>query len=180
MRLDIFENFDDQALVCFTGKLNLLEKSNNSFVGEIVFLDGEIINARHSNVEGFKALMSLCSLSTVEGKYRIVVEPELITKTQQKIEVPLGKLKRKISEYIEQYQSSQKLKPPANMKLLARAEVIESNIEITAQEYSLLCTLSDYNLVEDVYNNNEMLDFEITQALVSLRKKEVIKVIKLV
>ena len=66
------------------------------------------------------------------------------------------------------------------MKLLPRAEVIESNIEISPQEYSLLCTLSDYNMVDDVYNNNEMLDFEITQALVSLRKKEIIKVIKLI
>tara|TARA_Y100000768_G_C23986413_1_gene689133 strand:+ start:3989 stop:4531 length:543 start_codon:yes stop_codon:yes gene_type:complete len=180
LRLEIFEDFDDQALVSFTGRLNILFKADSKFAGEIIFLDGEVVNAKYKKVDGFKALMKLCVLSNDTENFRKVLEPELILPSQRKISIPLGALKRKISEIFDRYIEAEKLRPPGNMKLLPRAEVIESNIEISPQEYSLLCTLSDYNMVDDVYNNNEMLDFEITQALVSLRKKEIIKVIKLI
>ena len=180
MRLEIFDDFDDQALVSFTGKLNILRKQDSGFVGEIIFLDGEVVNANYQKIDGFKALMKLCVLSSDGENFRKVVEPELILPSQRKISIPLGALKRKINDIYDKYIDAEKYRPPGNMKLLPRAEVISSNIDITPQEYSLLCTLSDYNMVDDVYTYNEMLDFEITQALVNLRKKEILKVIKLV
>lgn len=178
MRLPIFEVFDEQALVCFTGKLNILEASNNRYVGSIIFHEGEIINAEHRNINGFKALLKLCVISSDE-KYSTIVEPELISLSDRMINIPLGNLKRKLTELYDSYKASEKFRPPSNTKLMAKADVVDSKLEITPDEYSVLCTLSDYNLVEDVYSYNEMLDFEITNALVTLRKKEVLKVIKL-
>lgn len=180
MRLPIFEDFDEQSLVCFTGKLNVLSLQDNKYVGDIIFHEGEIINAHYSVVDGFKALMKLCVLTSEPNIYKSIIEPELIDTKARKIDIPIGNLKRKITEAFDKYKESEKFRPPSKMKLLPKVDVISFEIDITPTEYSVLCTLSDYNLVDDVYNNNELLDYEITQALVTLRKKEIIKVVKLV
>ena len=179
MRLSIFEDFDEQALVCFTGKLNILSLPTNQFLGEIIFYEGEIINAKMGAVEGLKALVNLCLEREKENGNKLVVEPELIDSIVNKINTPLGDLKRRLAELCERYIETAKQRPPSRVKLVARAEVIESKIDISPSEFSLLCTLSDYSLVDDVYQHNEMFDYEITEALGSLRQKEILKVIKL-
>jgi hypothetical protein len=41
-----------------------------------------------------------------------------------------------------------------------------------------MCTISDYSDVSEIYKNSKLLDFEITNALVNLRKKDALKVVK--
>ena len=106
-----------------------------------------------------------------------MVEPEIV-KSEQIIKYPFSVLKRKTAEIVTNYKEQRAQRPPMNLKLLVEPAFLTSGEEVDENEYDLLCTLSDYNLVEDLYKHSPMLDYEITMALVSLRKKNALRVIK--
>lgn len=87
-------------------------------------------------------------------------------------------MKRKTAEVVTNYKEHRAQRPPMSLKLLVEPNFLVSGEELTEIEYNLLCTMSDYNLVEDLYKNSPMLEYEITMALVSLRKKNALRVIK--
>ena len=72
--------------------------------------------------------------------------------------------------------SAKKLKPAMNLRLVIDPEVIVSHDEITPEEFDILSVLSEWCVVSDVYKYSKLMEFEVTNALVSLRKKRAIKV----
>lgn len=175
---DLFKLFEDQAIVLFTGKINALDKDNSSLVGSITFVEGVLCDARFSGVSGYKGFYSLLFEWKSKDSLKFVVEPELINVDKKSIHLPISTLKRKFEEIYNEFLEAEKHRPPKNIKILVKPEFIESSIEVEQVEYNLLCTISDYNKIEDIYKNSELLDYEITNALVNLRKKDAIKVIK--
>ncbi len=178
MDLKIFEIIDEQSIVCFTGKINLLNSKTKELIGSIVFVEGKIVNAFMAKMNPYKSLMNLFIHSHVSEDVQFVVEPELIESKNQKLDYPISLLKRKAIETIKKYEQSIDLRPSDTLQVMVKPEFIIEGVDVSPSEYSLLCTMSDYNLVKDIYINNEMLDYEITNALINLRKKDAIKVVE--
>ncbi|MAX65370.1 MAG: hypothetical protein CME66_05590 [Halobacteriovoraceae bacterium] len=176
MDLKIFEIIDEQNIVCFTGRLNLLKPQTNEHVGSIIFIDGQIVNALWKGCAPFKALMNLF-IKFYEQDLKVVVEPELIDEKYIKLSYPLEKFKRLAIESIENYLKTKGERPSDHLKLYIKPEFIKTGNDVVQEEFNLLCTLGEYNKVSDVYEKCEMLDHEITYALINLRKKNAIKVV---
>ncbi len=168
---------DEQHSVGFTGRVNVLDSQTKQLLGEVIISEGQVAFCKYKGVKALKAFFNLC-VDEYEGQiFTYIVEPELFDVTRRHIHYPFGVLKRKISEVIEKYSASKQSRPPANLKILVKPDFIGDGEGVTGEEYELLCTLSDFNLVSDVYNNCELIDYEITNALVSLRKKNALTVV---
>jgi hypothetical protein len=169
---------DEQTSVGFTGKVNVLDEASSKLLGSVYLYEGEVFDTEYNQVMGMKAFFNLCIDEFDQDiKIKYVVEPELVNR-ERLIKYPFSVLKRKAAETITTYKEHSAQRPPKNLKLMVEPSFMKSDEEVSDIEYNLLCTLSDYNLVEDLYRNSPMLDYEITMALVSLRKKNALKVIK--
>jgi hypothetical protein len=82
-----------------------------------------------------------------------------------------------MSDVIKQYRDSLKFRPPENVKIIIDHEFIEDILPVTAQEFEVLETLTEWSSPFDIYQHCQLLDHEITWALVSLRKKTALKII---
>jgi hypothetical protein len=105
------------------------------------------------------------------------VEPEVVEDKERQIHYPYAVMRNKMSDVIKQYRDSLKFRPPDNVKILIDAEFIEDSLPVTPQEFEVLETLTEWNSTYDVYQHCQLLDHEITWALVSLRKKSALKII---
>jgi hypothetical protein len=168
---------EEQYSVGFTGRVNVLNSTTKQLLGEIIIFDGQIVFCKYKGVEALKAFFNIC-VDEYEGEsLTFIVEPELFDITKRHIHYPFGVLKRKISEVIENYSASKANRPPDHIKILIKPGFMADGEVVSGEEFDLLCTLSDYNLVSDVYKNCQLIDFEITNALVSLRKKDALTVV---
>jgi hypothetical protein len=169
---------DEQVSVGFTGKVNALDSKTSQMLGSIFMKDGKIIDCTYKGSQSVKAFFNLCIDEFDVKNLKYIVEPEIIDQRLETIHYPYSVLKRKIVEVIEKYRAAKLQKPPADLKILTEASFIASGEKVDATEFSLLKTLSDVNRVEDIYSKSPLIDYEITNALVSLRKKKALRVLK--
>jgi len=164
----LLEILKDQSAFGFTGKINALLKSNGQFFGVVYQSEGYIVDAKVQNISGKKGLLNLIFIDVEKDDYlKFVVEPEVLNHENFTM-----KLSKKFAHYL----SSKKLKPPGNLKLLIDPEIIVNNDQITPEEFDVLALLSEWCLVSDIYKYSKLMDYEVTDALVTLRKKKAIKV----
>lgn len=169
---------DEQISVGFTGKVNVLDPFTKQMLGSVYMFEGELIHTKYKSILGIKAFFNLCidEFENVELNY--IVEPELIDLNSRSIHYPYSVLKRKIAEVVENFRASKENRPPDHIKILIRPEFIGLGEDVTGAEFDLLNTISDYNRVGDIYKYCSLLDYEITNCLVSLRKKNALTVVK--
>lgn len=168
---------EEQITVEFTGKINILDGVNKQLLGFAVMLEGELIHVKYKNAKGMKAMASVIIDENIHTPLSFVVEPEIVGDIEKTIHFPFNKLKEKLAEIVAEYKEIEGQKPPKGIKLLINPQVLTSDVEISDTEFSLLCTISDLNKVEEIYQNSELMDYEITRNLVALRKKNALKVI---
>tara|TARA_R110002049_G_scaffold57306_3_gene157328 strand:+ start:50 stop:595 length:546 start_codon:yes stop_codon:yes gene_type:complete len=169
---------EEQSSMGFTGKINVLLKSNSQSFAVVLMLDGKIINCLAANKAGEKALLDLTFRDVSRAnEFKIIVEPEVVTEDEGSFTWSVSDLKRKSRKVYESYLGNQKLKPPMSLKLLINSTFIIEGAKIDSHEFDVLSTISDYSRVEDIYSNCSLLEYEVTQALVGLRKKGAIKVL---
>jgi hypothetical protein len=168
---------EEQISVEFTGKVNILSAYNRQFLGHILFKDGEVIQVIFNNQRSLKAFYQLIIQEYSLQSFEYVVEPELVDEKERQIHYPFAILKSKMSDVLKQYRDSLKLRPPENVKILIDAEFIEDTLPVTPEEFDVLETLTEWNTAHDIYQNCDLMDHEITWALVSLRKKGALKII---
>ncbi len=178
LNLEIFKLLEEQQLVCFSGNINILNRSTAASIGTILFYEGKVINAKMGKMPAYKSFIQLCIKVISSENYSFVVEPEIINEKEEKISFPLNMLKEKTLKAYNEFIKADKNKPPESVQLLPREDFFESEEKVTPEEFKLLCTISDYSRVRDIYENSTLLDYEVTNALVSLRKKQAIKVVK--
>lgn len=175
----ILNSIEEQIIISFTGKINILNSENKQILGAILISEGQMINAKYMGIEGVKAFYNACIDEYLEQKsVEIVVEPEIIDLRERKINTPFEALKRKMFDIVSKYKEAQKHRPPNNLKIILLPSFITSEESVTATEFSLMCTLSDYSLVSEIYKFSPLLDYEITNSLVSLRRKNALKVVQ--
>lgn len=169
---------EEQISVGFTGKINVLSRENSQHLGVITLYEGEVYHATFRGSDQLKALFNIFIKELDTDELHYVVEPEVVNPYARSIHYPYKVLKQKISEAISEYKLSKENRPPDHIKLMIKPEFLTVGDKVTPEEFKLLTTISDYNLVRDIYKNCDLLDYEITNALVSLRKKNGLVVIK--
>jgi hypothetical protein len=173
----LYDKIEDQRLVYFTGKLNLLYEKTKQLYAQIYFIGGEVVNVECKGVVGLKGFYSLCI--NMNDALTYIIEPELISADKKKIHYSYEKLKQSFNDVEDQYREAMVNRPPNSLKMSVNANFIVDKTAVSNDEFELLCCLSDYNLVEDIYKYCRMLDYQITNALISLRKKKALKVIQI-
>lgn len=175
--MSLLEILKDQASFGFTGKINVLVKSTGQFLGVIYQSEGDIVSAQAGNVTGRKALFKMVLLDVDSDDYlKFIVEPEILKDENFQIKISFEELKSESQKKFHSYLEAKKLKPPANLKLVIDPEIVVNNTQVSAEEFDVLALLSEWCLVSDIYKYSKLLEFEVTNALVSLRKKKAIKV----
>lgn len=175
----LFKAIEEQQVVNFTGKINILKSHNKEYIGCLYLIDGVIVNGTYNDLSPLKAIIKLFSLYQVQDEpLEIIVEPELLSASLKKVDYPNEVLKRKIEENIGKLNGMSSQRPPDDLKLFIKPEFIKNGGDVSHHEYKVLSVISDNNLVKDIYKNCDLFEFEITDALVSLRKKEALKVIE--
>ena len=175
--LEFFNIIEDQLSVKFTGKINILSKQTAQFLGYLALYEGEPLNSSYRSKLGLKAFYSIAIDEHRGVALDFVVEPELVEGLPRNIHYPYSVLKSKINKILEDYKFAAKNAPPSNIKLMVNPSFIKEGEAVTSNEYDVMMVLSDYNRVGDLYKNCHLMEFEITNALVSLRKKNAIKVL---
>lgn len=175
--IQLFAILDEQVSVGFTGKVNVLSKMNRQYLGHMLLKNGDVIQAKYKNTTALKAFFNIIVDDYELTPIFYVVEPETVEDNLKGIHYPYTVLKNKTAEILDKYIASLKLRPPQDLKLIIKADFLSYVDEVTAEEFEVLSTLSDWNLVKDVYQNCHLLDYEITLALVGLRKKGALKVV---
>ena len=169
---------EEQLAVQFTGKVNVLDGKTSQFKGVVTLYEGDLVNVQYHKLEGVKAFYHLVIDDFEHCRNTYVVEPEIVANTQKKIPFPFSVLKSKLTKIMEQYFESKQNRPPDSIRLKINPSIIEEGDELTGEEYELLRGVLKYKQVKDIYEKHNLLDFEITNALVSLRKKQALKVVK--
>ena len=173
----ILDILSEQAAFGFTGKINILVRSNGQYLGAIFQSEGNIVDATIEHLKGKKALFRIIFLDVETNNYlTFVVEPEIIKEENFNVKINFDDLKKEAQASFQNYLNAKKLKPPLGLKLLIDPEIIVNNDQISANEFDVLSLLTDWSKVEDIYKYSKLLEFEVTHALVSLRKKKAIKV----
>lgn len=168
---------EEQMSVLFTGKVNVLASFNRQFLGHILFKNGEVIQVIFNGLKGLKAFYQLIVQEYSLQSFDYIVEPELVDDKERQIHYPFAVIRNKLQDVINQYKSSLKFRPPENIKIMIDAEFLEDSLPVTPQEFDVLATLTEWSTPSDLYQNCQLLDHEITLALVSLRKKGALKIL---
>lgn len=178
MERHLISVIEDQVVVEFSGRINILNNKSRQHLGIIYIKDGDVIRAEYKNNTALKAFFNiyLDDLNTNEISY--IVEPELVDSITRNIHYPWKTLLQKMSESMHEYEKCKSLKPPKDVKILPRYEFIEQGEKVSEEEFKILSLISDYNNVEEIYQRSTLLEYEVTMSLVSLRKKGALKVIK--
>jgi hypothetical protein len=176
--MSIITNVEEQCSFGFTGRINILKKDDGQFLGVVNISEGEIVSAQYSSKHGLTALFSLVIIDMDNNDdLRFVVEPEVIPPEDIEFSLKFDAFKNKAQKFYEEHLAALKLRPPGQVRLIANPTFVKEGDKLNATEFSLLKTIVDFNKVEDIYLNSELFDFEVTHALVSLRKKKALKVI---
>jgi hypothetical protein len=167
----------EQSSFGFTGKVNVLLQSTGQFLGVIYQSEGQIVGAEFAQYTDKKALFKMI-FEDVDGhnKYKFVVEPEVVSPDKHTFLVTFEDLKKDAETHYSRYQATTKLRPAPNLKLVIDPEIIVNNLALSPNEYDVLSILAEWCTVSDIYKYSKLMEFEVTDALVNLRKKRAIKV----
>jgi len=168
---------DEQTLVAFTGRVNVLDKITHQMLGVVILREGQIFRCQYRGVQSLKAFYNIVIEGAQLVPQEFIVEPEIIDESDRQIHYPYSVLKAKTADVLKRYQAVAHLRPPPMVKILARSSFLDSDDEVTEAEFQVLCTLTEWNQVEDLYRHCPLLDYEITESLVSLRRKEALQVV---
>ena len=171
------EVLKDQSAFGFTGKINLLLNSNGQFQGVVYQQEGFIVGASYGLLRGKKALYKMIFEDVeTDSHFKFIVEPELVANESISLKISFDEVKKEAQTIYQKYQQAKKLKPAANLRLVVDPEIIVNHEDITPDEFDILSVLAEWCTVADVYKYSKLMEFEVTNALVGLRKKRAIKV----
>ncbi|MGZ3789530.1 MAG: hypothetical protein ACXVLQ_13465 [Bacteriovorax sp.] len=171
------EVLKEQTSFGFTGKVNLLLPDNGQFQGVIYLQEGALVGANFGQLKGKKALYKMI-FEDVESSshFKFIVEPELVSVEHVNMKLSFEEVRSEAQGIYQKYVQAKKLRPAMTLKLVVDPEIIVNNQELTPEEFDILSVLSEWSTVADIYKHSRLMEFEVTNALVSLRKKRAIKV----
>ncbi len=176
--MSIFKILREQSAIGFDGRIVFQGNDSGQLKGEVLVHSGDIVGCNYNGSSGKKALLNLAYEDFAEvAEFNYTVEPEVISQDKIQFESTLTDFEDSFREVYEKIKSSKKLKPPPGKRLVINSDFVCRGDKISATEFDILCTISDFGKVADIYKNSPLLDFEVTLGLVSLRKKGALKVV---
>ena len=174
---DFYDIIEKQMISKFTGKLNLMSVESDQYLGHINILNGLVVYCSFKNFVGLRSFYSVC-FEYDDNKLKVLVEAEIINENLKNIHYPFSVIKKKSHHIIEMYKKNSNQRPPNSINLLIDPEFIDSDLEIDQAEFDTLVEISKYPNIGELYENSHFTYQELTNNLVSLRKKKSVKVYK--
>jgi hypothetical protein len=162
----------------FSGRVNILSKVNKQYLGAIIQSEGKIVNAKYLNLSGKKALASVLMELKSSKVFSFVSEPEVVSPGDHVFDMSEGQFLKFKNDYFEQYDELNKLRPDNSLRLAVDGIKFNFNTGLSKVEFDVLCGIIDYSTVKEIYQFSDLLDFDITTALISLRKKGILRVLR--
>lgn len=176
MNNSLLEVIQEQIFFGFTGKINVVAGPSSQLFGQLLVKDGKIISVLYKGKLGLAGLSSLFIEGRNNKDFNYMVEPEVVLERSGDLNLDYEDCLRLAQKIDDSHKDLEKLKPNKNLRLLINGQFVISGEEIDSHEFSTLKTIIDYNKVDDIYKNTKLSDQEITQALISLRRKKALKV----
>ncbi|MBF0297525.1 MAG: hypothetical protein HQK51_02330 [Oligoflexia bacterium] len=182
--MNILEIIEEQVYLEFTGVINILLKKNRVFVGVILFQNGQIIHAKLQNLIGKNALFEIIRNENINNDLLFFIEPEIVDDSVRTIDITFEELKDNIDTNISLIPSSSsiplqeinKLKI-SDEKMNIRKDFVWDGEKILANEFDILCILSDYSELTEVYKYSPYSEEETTKILDSLKQKNALEIV---
>lgn len=177
--MGLIETLEEQCNMGFTGKVIVMKQENKQFLGSVSLLNGYLIRCQYKGASGKKNLFNILieDMSDQEN-LRYIVEPEVIEEEATDFQMTIQQFRNESRDRYERYLKSQRLVPPMNLRLVINGDFVVEGEDLTSSEFDVLKTISDYNKVSEIYQNSKLYQYEVTEALVSLRSKKAIKVLR--
>ena len=175
--MDLLKLISENYSFSFSGRINILSKVSKQYLGAVIQSEGAIVNAKYLNLTGKKALASVLMELRSNKLFNFVSEPEVVSPSDIVFQMSESQFLKFKNDYFEQFDELNKLKPKGNIKLALDPLNFDFQMKFSKTEFDTLCSVLEFSLVEDIYHNSELLDFDITTALISLRKKGILKVV---
>ncbi len=177
--MDFLNFLEKQRVIDFTGRVNVLESNSSKHLGWVLMKDGIIVDCKYLDHLAETGLYSILIDDLDEKKsIEFISEPEIIAENIGIIHITVEELHERFSRFIRTYLESRKLRPPDHIKLLIKPTFIETGFPVEKSEFELLKCLTDHSKVEELYQFSNIPPFEVTNGLVSLRKKNALTVLK--
>ncbi|RLA65065.1 MAG: hypothetical protein DRQ88_02590 [Epsilonproteobacteria bacterium] len=172
---------EEQTTISFTGKVNVLSKKNNQYEGVIFLKEGNLVNAEYQGMKGKKALFNLI-FDDIDAKTEVnyVVEPEIIEVRPTDFDIEFKVFFDMVKDRYEKIIKVKKFKPPNHLTLAVNPIFISGNeaATVSADEFDVMCAIITAKKVSEVYKWCPLFNYEITKALVSLRSKKAVIVLR--
>jgi hypothetical protein len=175
--LPLLNCLDEQTTVGFTGRVNVLDRHTRQLLGVVILKDGQVHRCRYLEQRGLRAFHTLVLESVQLVPMDFVVEPEIVDDDNREIPFPYSVLRQRSLVAVEKFLAVAAQRPPAHVKLLIRSDFLESREPVSNAEFQVLCSLTEWSRVDELYKNCPLLPHEITESLVTLRKKKALKVL---
>ncbi len=177
MLKEFFDTIEKQMMSKFTGKFNLLSKKSNQFLGQLHLYNGLLIYSTFKNLKGLRSFYSICYEYSL-GNLNLVLEAEIIDDSIKNIHFPFSVLKKKSEFIIETFQKNKGKAPPKSINLMIDPAFVDSEVNINQDEFETLLEIKKYPNIGELFEKSYFTEQELTNNLVSLRKKETVKVYK--
>lgn len=175
--MSLLQIIEEQSSFCFTGKINILLLDNGRFVGAIFQKDGFIVNASFYAASGKNALYNIIfsdiDSSIINHKY--IVEPEVISDSDVSLKLKYSEMYKEAQELAAKFKASIEMRPPMNLTIKCILSGFNLN-KLNSKEKNVLRLIESQKIVSEIYRKSTILEFELTDILVSFRKKGIIKV----
>lgn len=174
----LLKTIKDQAALGFCGRINLLVKGSQEFVGAVLINEENIIDCQYQGQNPEIAILKLISLDLDSDKYVVISEPELVESGGHDLNWKVQDLEPKIRSFYESLKRSEKLKPPGDINLIINSKFLAEGAEISYREFVVMGIMTEYSKVSEIYRKCELSEPEVTLALVDLRKKGAVRVVR--
>jgi hypothetical protein len=177
-QIGLIKILKEQFTFGFTGRVNALLGKNDQYLGAVFQKEGQIIHSEYQGIVGKKALYKMI-FDDIDGEkeLKFLIEPEIISASLQTFEYTFDQLYERTKKRYPLYQRTKKYRPLDTLCLEVNLPFISHGEEILPEEFDILCKIVESPQVGEIYLKSKLYDYEITDYLVSLRKKKALKVI---
>ncbi len=170
-----FDFFNLKVSTAFIGRLNVLQRTDRRFLGEVFFYKGLILRANFKGLHGKNALFALLLFLENSAHYiEFILEPELIPPKEAEFKFSLKDLFKEYEDFKNQKKLIKNLRPPADL-VLKRNPAIEKDL-LKKEELLIWNFLEKECLVTEIFKQLPYEEDFCSMLLVSLRKKKAILV----
>lgn len=175
--MSLIKSISDQVHLGFTGRINILTKNTGKYLGRIILREGVIVFSQFKETMGKPSLYHCLIEDLEENDFKFAVEPEVVDDSEVIFNLEFQEFVDIGQKIFQAYKSSKRYRPPGHLKLILDTEFVAKGQSVSYIEFELMCTISDYNRVSDIFNESKLLEYQINNALVSLRQKGALKVV---